>query len=256
MRGGGWNGDPHSPELDKFKFQLDGDGDFASQECIEFLKEADIVVTNPPFSLFRKYLAQLVEYKKKFIILGNQTQISAKKVFPLFHHHKVWLGPSIRAGDRWFGVPDHYDLLTKNSKVVDGKKMVKVPSVRWFTNLDHKPRHEMLGVASSYNKEDYPMYDNFAAIRVNGTRKIPGDYAGTMAVPISFMNYYNPDQFKILGITDGDKENPFRTRRYTKDDTPRYSSLNGRAALRLPDGSLKKDFPMILIRNRNPRKPS
>ena len=179
---------------------LKGDGDFRSKESIELLKEADIVVTNPPFSLFREYIAQLVEYDKKFIVLGNQNAITYKEFFPLLKDNKVWMGASIHNGDREFRVPSSYNV-SKNYRYDEhGNKYVRVRGPRWWTNLDYPQRHEELILYKTYNSDDYPKYDNYNAINVNVTKDIPCDYDGVMGVPITFMDKYNPGQFKLLGI--------------------------------------------------------
>ena len=182
---------------------LDGDGDFRSQECIELLKSADTVATNPPFSLFREYLAQLFEYKKDFIIIGNQNAITYKEVFPLFMENKLWYGASIHSHGRDFRVPDDYPLQAYEYRTDEnGIKYINVKGVRWFTNVDYKERHEKLILYKPYIPEAYPRYDNSAAIEVGKTGDIPCDYDGVMGVPISFIDKYNPDQFEILGCSD------------------------------------------------------
>lgn len=179
---------------------LSGDGDFRSRECIELLKQADIVVTNPPFSLFREYVAQLVEYEKKFLIIGNMNSITYKEVFPLLKENKMWLGASIHSGDRKFWVPDDYDLKAVGCGIDEtGRKFIRVKGVRWFTNLDYKERHEDLILYKRYSPEEYPKYDNYDAINVNKTEHIPVDYEGVMGVPITFLDKYNPEQFEIIG---------------------------------------------------------
>jgi len=178
---------------------LEGDGDFRSKECIELLKQADIVVTNPPFSLFREYVAQLVEYKKEFVIIGSINAITYKDFFPLIKDNKVWLGASIHSGDREFGVPENYPLRAAGQRIDDeGNKFIRVKGVRWFTNLDYKERHEDLILYKKYTPEEYPKYDNYDAINVNKTKEIPMDYDGVMGVPITFLDKYNPEQFEIL----------------------------------------------------------
>ena len=179
---------------------LKGHGDFRSAECIEMLKEADIVCTNPPFSLFREYLAQLIKYEKKFLIIGNMNAITYKEVFPLIMKNKLWMGPSITSGDRKFWVPDDYELRAAGCGIDEtGRKFIRVKGVRWFTNLDHKKRHEELILFKNYNPDDYPKYDNYDAINVNKTQDIPCDYDGVMGVPITFLDKYNPKQFEIIG---------------------------------------------------------
>ena len=178
---------------------LDKNGDFRSQECIKLLKEADIVITNPPFSLFREYVAQLVEYGKSFIIIGNLNAVTYKEIFPLFKENKMWLGCSIHSGDREFRVPDHYPLNAAGTRVdKEGNKYLRVKGVRWFTNLDIKERHEDLILYKKYTPEEYPKYDNYDAINVDKTKDIPCDYFGVMGVPITFIDKHNPEQFEII----------------------------------------------------------
>ena len=168
---------------------LTGDGDFRSSECVELLRQADIVVTNPPFSLFREYVAQLVRFNKQFLIIGSMNAITYKQIFPLIRDNRMWYGPSISSGDREFGVPLHYPLTAASSRVDEaGNRFVRVKGVRWFTNLDHRKRHEELILYKRYSPEDYPKYDNYDAINVNKTAEIPCDYEGIMGVPISFLD--------------------------------------------------------------------
>jgi len=181
--------------------RLKGDGDFRSKECIELLKEADIVVTNPPFSLFREYVAQLIEHDKKFVIIGNVNAITYKDIFKLIKENKLWTGYSIRSGDREFAVPDDYPLNAASCRIDEsGKKYIRVKGVRWFTNLDYKERYEDIILYKQYNSEEYPKFENFDAINVNATKDIPVDYAGAMGVPITFLDKYNPNQFEIIGL--------------------------------------------------------
>lgn len=178
---------------------LKGDGDFRSRECIELLKQADIVVTNPPFSLFREYVAQLMEYDKKFLIIGNVNAINYREIFPFIMQNKIWLGPSIHSGDRKFWVPDNYELNASGCGVDEtGRKYIRVKGVRWFTNLDFKERHEDLIFYKKYTPEEYPTYDNYDAIEVSKVENIPCDYDGVMGVPLTFLDKYNPDQFEII----------------------------------------------------------
>ncbi len=180
---------------------LQGDEDFRSKECIELLKQADIVVTNPPFSLFREYVAQLVEHKKKFVIIGNLNALTYRDIFKLIKEDKLWFGHSIHSGDREFRVPQDYPLNAAGSRVdEDGNKYIRVKGVRWFTNLDYTERHEDLLLYKTYNPEEYPTYDNYEAINVDVTKEIPMDYPGVMGVPITYIDKYNPDQFEILGM--------------------------------------------------------
>jgi hypothetical protein len=182
---------------------LEGDGDFRSPECIELLKKADIVVTNPPFSLFREYVAQLIEYDKKFLIIGNLNALTYRDVFKLVNENKLWLGYSIHSGDREFMVPDDYPLNAASSRIDnEGRKFIRVKGVRWFTNLDYNERYEDLVLFKNYygNELEYPKYENFDAINIGKTKLIPFDYKGYMGVPITFLDKYNPQQFEIIGL--------------------------------------------------------
>lgn len=177
---------------------LKGNGDFRSPECVELLKEADIVVTNPPFSLFREYVAQLMEYDKKFVIIGNKNCVTYKEIFPLFQHNKLWAGVTPWAGGLWFETTGgFYD------KLSNGKTLSNVPAI-WLTNLDHSKRHEEIDLVCRYTPEEYPQYDNYDAIEVSKTANIPYDYGGVMGVPITFLDKYNPDQFEIIGCTESE----------------------------------------------------
>ena len=176
---------------------LQGDGDFRSKECIELLKQADIVVTNPPFSLFREYVAQLVEYDKKFVIVGHQNAIKYKEIFPLIRDNKIWLGFGFTGGAGHF-INTQYENYATASDKKEG--MIRVSGVHWFTNLDINKRHEDLILYKKYSAEEYPKYENFDAINVDITKDIPIDYEGMIGVPITFMDKYNPDQFEIIGV--------------------------------------------------------
>ena len=181
---------------------LKGNGDFRSPECVELLKEADIVVTNPPFSLFREYVAQLVKYEKKFIVLGNMNALTYREIFPLFKENKIWIGygfnlsmvfkttyPNMLEANRKYVISKGYD---------PDKNYVKTPAIAWFTNIDIQKRHEDLILYKSYNPEEYPKYDNYDAIEVSKTAEIPCDYDGVMGVPITFLDKYNPEQFELI----------------------------------------------------------
>ena len=197
---GDLNGNNYPDEEEVFTSELEGDGDFRSDECVEILKRCDIVCTNPPFSLFRQYVAQLFEYKKDFLIIGNVNAISYKEVFPMIKENKMWLGVSITSGGRKFVVPDNYPLNAAGCGIDEnGKKYIRVKCVRWFTNLDHKKRHEELLLYKKYNTEEYPKYDNYDAIEVGKTKDIPMDYNGIMGVPITFLDKYCQEQFEIVG---------------------------------------------------------
>lgn len=182
-------------------------GDFRDPECIALLKQADIVVTNPPFSLFREYIGQLMKYGKKFLIVGNINAVTYKEVFPLIRDNKLWLGPSITSGDRKFNVPDNYPLNAAGCGVdSEGNRYIRVKGVRWFTNLDHNRRHEEMDLICRYSPEEYPRYDNYDAIEVSKTADIPCDYSGVMGVPITFLDKYNPGQFEIVKFRKGDDD--------------------------------------------------
>ena len=206
---------------------LKGDGDFRSKECIELLKQADIVVTNPPFSLFREYVAQLIEYDKKFLIIGNVNALTYKEIFPFIKENKLWLGASIHSGDREFGVPENYPLTASSFRVDEnGKKFIRVKGVRWFTNLDYKERYDDLVLYKSYTQEEYPKYDNYDAINVDKTTDIPLDYYGVMGVPITFLDKYNPEQFEII---DGIGRYSILNNEETKKEGKYLSMINGKA---------------------------
>lgn len=184
---------------------LEGDGDFRSDECIELLKEADIVVTNPPFSLFREFVSQIVTYDKKFLILGNQDAISCKEIFPLIKENKIWFGKNSHGSNMEFGVPDEYPLYgSRVRRDEDGNGFITVSGIKWYTNLKLKKLNEEMILYRNYNSDDYPKYDNYDAINVNKTKDIPCDYDGVMGVPITFFDKYNLEQFEILGITESD----------------------------------------------------
>lgn len=183
---------------------LEGDGDFRSADCVALLKQADIIVTNPPFSLFREYMAQLIGHGKKFLILGNMNAATYREVFPLFRDNKVWYGVSIRSGDRKFHVPDSYPLGASNCGIDEsGRRFIRVKGVRWFTNLDNARRHEKLVLTRNFDPSDYPRFDNYDAIEVSRTMDIPADYDGLIGVPITFLDRYNPNQFEIVMLANG-----------------------------------------------------
>ena len=179
---------------------LKGDGDFRSKECIELLKESDIIVTNPPFSLFREYIAQLMEYNKKFIIIGHQNAITYREIFPLLKDNRMWLGYGFKGGAAYF-INDHYDDYAKAGEHKEG--MIRVSGVVWFTNLEIPKRNENIILFKRYNPEDYPQYDNYNAINVSKVSDIPVDYDGYMGVPITFLDKYNPHQFEIIWQASG-----------------------------------------------------
>lgn len=207
---------PHSRK------RLVGGGDFRSPECVELLKTADIVVTNPPFSLFREYVAQLVEHEKKFLIIGNFNAVTYKEIFPLIMANKIWLGETIHSGDREFRVPASYPLEAAGFRIDDdGNRFIRVKGVRWFTNLDHGRRHEPLSLMTVADnlrysgglegKEAYDKFDNYDAIDVGSYKEIPSDYDLMMGVPITFLDKYNPEYFEIVGY---EKSYHLQTRKY------------------------------------------
>jgi len=218
------------------KNHLKGDGDFRSEECIELLKQADIVVTNPPFSLFRDYVAQLIKYDKKFVIIGHHNAITYKEVFKLIKDNRIWLGYGFKGGAAHFIT--HYEDHATAGNHKEG--MVRVSGVHWFTNLDLNKRHEDIILYKPYNEEEYPQYDNYDAINVNKVKDIPADYDGVMGVPITFMDKYNPDQFEIIGLIAGNIRGLAGIPSKIGKDGP---YMNG-----------KLKYGRILIRNRKPQK--
>lgn len=225
------------PDIDEIGIkQLQGDGDFRSAESIELLKQADIVVTNPPFSLFKEYVAQLIAYDKKFVIIGSFNSITYKEIFPLIKNNKLWLGYGFLAGNAYFKTP-HFKEFTKGVyNEITG--LVKFRNVTWFTNLDIAKRHEDLILYKQYTPEEYPKYDNYDAINVNKTKEIPMDYAGAMGVPITFLDKYNPEQFEILNSNHFRKNEkiPYKSHGLIKD---KEGSING-----------KPKYVRILIKNK------
>ena len=236
---------------------LESDGDFRSKESIELLKQADIVVTNPPFSLFREYVVQLVKYNKKFLIVGHQNALTYKEIFPLIKEDKVWLGYGFRGGAGHF-INKHYEDYATAGDHKDG--MIRVSGVVWFTNLDTRKRHEDIILCKRYNKEEYPKYDNYDAINIDKTKEIPYDYDGVMGVPITFMDKYSPEQFEILGTSDnGLIDNKFKeTQGLAKDFIDDYYKAGGTGAYRegnptagyYKNNIAKMAYKRIFIRNR------
>ena len=217
---------------------LEGDGDFRSPECVELLKQADIVVTNPPFSLFREYVAQLIKYDKKFIIIGHQNAIKYKEIFPLIQANKLWLGYGFRGGATHF-ISRYEDKATAGKHK---KGMIRVSGVVWFTNLEIQKRNESLILFRNYTPEAYPRYVNYDAIEVSKTEDIPCDYDGLMGVPITFMDKYNPEQFEIVGVSLvlGNKK---------PADLPK-DKQGGPAFYLREDGEYRRLYDRIVIRRR------
>lgn len=245
-------------------------GDFRSTDCVELLKESDIVVTNPPFSLFREYVAQLVEHGKQFLVIGNQNAITYKEIFPLIKENKLWLGVD-NGGTKWFQVQEDYDIKTESrKKVVNGIKYFSMGSIMWLTNLDHGRRHQHLSLMTmaenlkfSKNlkgKAAYYRYDNYDAIEVGTNKEIPSDYDGVMGVPVTFLDKYNPDQFEILGTSDNGlvddkfKTTPGLTTQFVDDyykagGTGAYKEGNPTAGL-YEDAVARMAYKRIFIRHK------
>lgn len=217
---------------------LRGNGDFRSQECIELLKEADIVVTNPPFSLFREYISQLMEYGKKFLIVGHQNAITYKEVFPLIKENKIWLGYGFKGAAGHFFSP-YEDVATAGDH---RENMIRVSGVNWFTNMEIPKRNEELDLVCRYSPEEYPTYDNYNAIEVGKTADIPNDYEGIMGVPITFIDKYCPTQFEILGATESEGKG-FSNGLWNEQSGIAQPLVNG-----------SKKYKRIFIRNKNPKK--
>lgn len=217
---------------------LDGDGDFRSAECVELLVQADIVVTNPPFSLFRDYIALLMKHKKQFLVIGNQNALSYREIFPLVKNNEMWLG--YNSGHFWFKVPNSYEEKATDFRIDEnGQKWRRMGNICWYTNMDIEKRHENMTLFRCYRPEDYPVYDNYNAIEVGRTADIPCDYYGVMGVPLTFMCQYNPDQFEIVGQT------------HSGDTTPEVEAL--RTDERYRHGGRiggKEKFARILIRRK------
>lgn len=232
--------------------ELEGDGDFRSPECLALLDEADIIVTNPPFSLFREYVSMLVEHQKHFIIIGNQNAISYEETFSLMKNNKMWIGASIHSGDRAFFVPDDYPLDAAGCGIdeITGRKYIRVKGIRWFTNLDIKQRHEEMILVRHYTPEQYPKYVNYDAIEVAKTSDIPCDYDGEMGVPITFMDKYNPEQFEIIGIS----RELVRTLSEDVRKNGAYPQI-GRFYLDVGAEKYKKVYERLVIRNKRPEPP-
>lgn len=236
---------------------FDGDGDFRSEESIALLKQADIVVTNPPFSLFREYIAQLIEYEKKFLIIGNMNSVTYKEIWPHVQKGLVWLGVTrAGTGQMWFRVNEDFPVKSGQRTDENGQRWQTIGNSAWFTNLDHTKRHEDLILYRTYDPELYPTYDNYDAVEVGKAVEIPMDFDGIMGVPITFLGKHNPNQFDIMGTTESnDPDNPHRTRWYSSQECretylerfgkPGVYDLNAAAVV-----NGEKKFKRILIRRR------
>lgn len=267
----------HKVNVDDLEWHyLKGDGDFRSDEIKKLRDEADIIITNPPFSLFREFLAWIIEAKKQFSIIGNMNAITYKEVFPLLMENKAWLGPSISSGDREFQVPDSYPINAAGWRIDDnGKKFLRIKGVRWYTNLDHGRRHQPLPLMTMVEnlkyskhkeiqgKKSYDHYDNYDAIEVPFTDAIPSDYDGVMGIPITFLDKYSPDQFEIVGMCENEDLYNFKTKMYTSAQCKQAYldkfgekgtyDLNATGVV-VRDGLLEKVFKRVLIKHKKAKK--
>lgn len=231
---------------------LKGDGDFRSQECIELLKQSDIVVTNPPFSLFREYVSQLIEYDKKFIIVGHQNAITYKEVFTLIKNNKLWLGYGFKGGAGHF-INKHYEDYATAGDHKEG--MIRVSGVVWYTNLDIDKRHEDIFLHTKYSPTTYPHYENFNAINVDKTKDIPSDFDGFMGVPVTFLDKYNPDQFEIIGLGISNSGIEIGVQPYKQEHKKYRKEVQKRGAVdgdlyMMKNGIVDVPYARIIIRNK------
>ena len=181
-------------------FTLKGNGDFRSPECVDLLRQADVIITNPPFSLFKEYIKQLFKYDKQFLIIGNVLALQYKAIFPLLQNDKIWLGCTLRGALVEFEVPSHYPLYATEARTKHGKQYINLKGVRWFTNIPHNQHPDPIPLTDTTNDRTYAQYDNYEAIEVNKTKHIPAGYTGVMGVPVTFLDKHNPDQFELLGL--------------------------------------------------------
>ena len=228
-------------------------GDFRDPECIELLKEADIVVTNPPFSLFREYIAQLMEYGKKFLIIGSLNAIHYKEIFPWIKEGRIWLGYGFNAGNAFFRIPTQDKPKYSEGVYDETTGLVKFRNCHWFTNLDHNKRHEELDLVCRYTPEEYPTYANYDAIEVSKVSDIPFDYAGAMGVPTTFLDKFNPDQFEIIGLAEGDLGKELGLKPFDRELKKMNKSLRDGQVFYMKDGFPQKPYSRILIRNKHPK---
>ena len=240
------NGDGEITVADLVEGELTCNGDFRSRECVELLDESDIVVTNPPFSLFREYVQQLIDHNKKFLIIGNMTACTASEVFPHIRDGRMWLGRSIHSGGMWMRLPPGAPVESKNPKQEDGYTIVNVAGVRWFTNLKSVEHQGGLSLEGSYYDPDkYPRYFNFDGIDIASINDVPCDYEGMMGVPLPFYDHYDSDQFEIIGFGQGDLAKEIGVER----------NHTGRTKLAFyePDGTPKEAFSRTVVRLKNPQ---
>lgn len=241
------------PDVDEIGIHyLQGDGDFRSDECIEILKQADIVVTNPPFSLFREYVSQLIKFDKKFVIVGHQNATKYKEIFPLIRDNKMWLGFGFKGGAGHF-INKHYEDYATATDRREG--MIRVSGVHWFTNLDINKRHEDLILYKNYIPEEYLKYENLDAINVDKTKDIPFDYPGMIGVPITFMDKYNPSQFEIVGVGIANLGLEIGISPYKPIHKKYRKEVQGRGAVdgdlyMIIDGEVTVPYTRIIIRNK------
>lgn len=231
---------------------LKGDGDFRSKESIDLLKQADIVVTNPPFSLFREYVAQLIEHDKKFVIVGHQNAITYKEIFKLIKENKLWLGYGFKGGAGHF-INEHYEDYATATDRKEG--MIRVSGVHWFTNLEINKRHEDLILYKTYNEEEYPTYENFNAINVNKTKDIPMDYSGFIGVPITFLDKYNPEQFEIIGLGISNSGIEIGVQPYKEEHKKYRKEIQKRGAVdgdlyMMTNGIVDVPYARVIIKNK------
>ena len=241
---------------------MESDGDFRNKEVCKLRDEADIIVTNPPFSLFREFLAWLIESRKQFLIIGNINAISYKEVFPLIKENKIWMGVSIHSGDREFGVPKTYPMEASGWRIDDkGNRLIRVKGVRWFTNIDHGKRHEPMNLMSTKDnirygrhniirEKGYIHYENYDAIDVPYSDAIPDDYNGIMGVPLTFLDKYCPEQFEIIGQTQGDSGKELGLKPFNRELKKLNPSLRDGQLYYIIDGKPEKPYARILIRKK------
>jgi len=250
-------------DIDDLEWQyLEGDGDFRSDEVTALRDEADIIITNPPFSLFREFVSWIVEAKKQFLVIGNINSITYKEIFALIKDNKVWLGNGMGRWISGFIVPESYELFGTEARIdADGNRIVATNNCLWLTNIEHGRRHQPMNLMTmadnlkfskhrDIRENGYPHYDNYDAIDVPYSDAIPSDYTGVMGVPVTFLDKYNPDQFEILGITDRQNTSGLRTKKYTQEDSAKFNDLNARSVIKLPDGTYKQVYARILIQKK------
>lgn len=231
--------------------ELSGNGDFRSPECVELLSQCDIVVTNPPFSLFREYITTLMEHKKQFLVIGNQNAITYKEVFPLLKENKVWIG--YKFGDMAFKVPDHYEPReTRYWQDETGQKWRSLGNVCWFTNLDIKKRHEELILVMKYDPSRYPKYENYDAIEVSRVSDIPCDYEGAMGVPVTFLDKFNPEQFELIGLGHANLGVDMGIKPYDRELKKLNKGLRDGDLFYMDNGFPKVPYTRAVIRNKHP----